>query len=138
MRLHLNRDTPAPSLPAIILFAASLCLIGCEQSPYSNVSGAVTYKGQPVPNGEIRLTPDSNQGNVGPAVVAMIKDGTYATREGKGIVGGKYQVRIMGYKARIQSDDPTAPEFGPPLFKTQTQFAEFPPGEDCVHDIVLE
>lgn len=135
----LNREMTFASILTICLFVVSLSLSGCgEGSPYSNVSGTVTYQGQPVANGEIRMTPDSNQGNQGPAVVAIIKDGAYSTPEGKGVVGGIYQLRIMGFKGKIESEDPTAPEFGGRLFKTQTQSAEFPKGEDCVHNIIVE
>lgn len=111
-----------------------LCLVGCGQSPYSAVSGTVTFKGKPVPSGEIRLTPDSSQGNKGPMISMLIVDGKYQTPEDKGVIGGPYQVRIMGYGPG-SSSDPTAGEVQ--LFDTQQQTADFPKGEDTVHDITI-
>lgn len=120
-----------------VLIAATM--IGCNGNALTNVSGTVTYQGTPVASGEIRLTPDSNAGNQGPAVVAMIRDGKYKTPKDKGVVGGAYQLRIMGYGAAPKSDDPTASEFGDMLFETQHQTAEFPEGEEeYVHNITIE
>lgn len=122
----------------VLAIVACLLSVGCEQNPYSAVTGSVTYNGQPVPSGEVRLTPDSRSGNSGPAVVCMIRDGKYQTPEQKGVVGGAYQLRIMGYGPAPETDDPTASDTGAPMFKTQTQAAEFPKGEDCVHDITIQ
>ena len=110
---------------------------GCQKNPYCSVSGTVTYQGKRVPRGEIRFTPDHNRGNQGPAVVARIIDGQYATPDGKGIVGGAYLIRINGYDAPQASNDPTAPDFGQPLFETVVQNADLK-AEDQVHDIVIE
>lgn len=124
-----------------ICFVAAVIAVficGCSADPYSKVSGTVTFKGEPVPKGEIRFTPDSTQGNKGPSVTAIIRDGKYETPSEKGIVGGKYQLRIMGYGVAKATNDPTASEFGDSLFRTQHQSAEFPKGEDVEHDVVVE
>ncbi|HAH45474.1 MAG TPA: hypothetical protein DCM07_11595 [Planctomycetaceae bacterium] len=79
----------------------TLISLGCGEGEADgpekySLSGKVTFAGEPVPVGEIILEPDSTKGNSGPASVAMIKQGQYATETGKGIIGGPYIVRISG------------------------------------------
>tara|TARA_R110002095_G_scaffold142965_1_gene123815 strand:- start:26051 stop:26464 length:414 start_codon:yes stop_codon:yes gene_type:complete len=78
-----------------------LISFGCSQGEADGpekfaLSGKVTFAGKPVPAGEVSLEPDSAKGNSGPASVAIIKQGEYATETGKGIIGGPYIVRISG------------------------------------------
>ncbi len=60
------------------------------------VSGKVTYQGQPVPKGFIRFVPDTSQGNRGPGGGAPITDGNYATPARQSIVGGPHLITITG------------------------------------------
>jgi len=60
------------------------------------VRGTVTFDGKPVPLGYISFAPDTSQGNRGPGSGAPIRDGSYETASGKGVVGGPYVVRIAG------------------------------------------
>jgi len=78
------------------LLAASF--VGCGGERTYNVSGAVTFKGKPVPAGHIVFEPDASAGNSGPPAFATIKDGHYDTRilDGHGAVGGPHLVRIHG------------------------------------------
>ena len=121
-----------------VLFAivASLTFcVGCGDDGKYTVSGTVTFEGQPVPSGEIRFTPDN--GNKGPMVLTRIKDGKYETPKDKGLVGGSYQLRVSSYGAAGNANDPTAPDFGKPLFKPYRQDVEFPK-EDFEHNIEIE
>jgi len=83
-------------------FAASLVafLAGCgsaEEGPdLYNISGKVTYDGEPIKTGRITFMPDATKGNKGPAGYAAIRDGVYDTAEdgGKGAVAGAIAVLI--------------------------------------------
>ncbi|HET6573888.1 MAG TPA: hypothetical protein VFG68_09820 [Fimbriiglobus sp.] len=78
--------------------AAVLALAaGCSsEPPMAQVSGTVTFKGQPVPAGWISFTPDANKGTVR---VCQIKDGVYdSSKEGQpGVYPGKNLVKIAGF-----------------------------------------
>ena len=83
-------------LVAVCLAAA----VGCATKPVpSQLSGKVTFKGQPVPAGYIALTPDVAAGNNGEIRVLQIKGGIYdsAKESEPGINPGKYIVRIAGF-----------------------------------------
>lgn len=123
-----------PGIACLVVCLLSL-IAGCADDGKFAVSGSVTYKGQPVPSGEIRFTPD--KGNKGPMVLARIKDGKYVTAADKGIVGGAYQLRVSGYGAAGNAKDPSAPDFGRPLFSPYLQDVEFPM-QDFEHDINIE
>jgi hypothetical protein len=93
----------AARLPAI-----ALCLtlaLGCSSKPpVSNISGKVTFKGEPVPAGFITLTPDVGQGNLGPNQNLQIKDGVYdsAKLTPPGIKPGAYLIQIEGFNGKVE------------------------------------
>src|SRR5688500_10675673 len=77
-------------------------LSGCSRGePRYDVSGAATIEGDPIPFGEVILTPDASQGNAGPQGIAPIQDGKYDTRlpGGKGTAGGPTILRVNGMTA---------------------------------------
>jgi len=119
----------------LLLVPVLLVLAGCGQGEgvqRFDVSGTVTYDGQPVPAGTVLFQPDESQGGSGPAGVATIKDGKYdtATENGKGVVGGPHLVRIVGLDGKT-IDDMTP--MGIPLFPDYTTEVDFPK-EDTTHD----
>jgi hypothetical protein len=78
----------------VLLFVA---LAGCGGEKAYHVSGTVTFKGKPVPYGQIVFEPDPSAGNKGQPAYAKIKDGHYDTREGgQRTVGGRHVVMIHG------------------------------------------
>jgi hypothetical protein len=82
-----------------VIFGLGSCLaLGCGDSAY-RVSGKVTFKGQPIPEGRIFFIPDSSKGNKGPTGSAEIKDGQYDTAgpNGKGSIGGPMMIRIEAW-----------------------------------------
>ena len=88
---------------------------GSSEPPYE-ISGTVTFEGQPVPVGFIHFMPDSSRGNSGSAGGAPIQDGKYVTASGKGTVGGPHRVEIEGFDD-IAFDTPEGPwPDGKPLF----------------------
>src|SRR5262249_27638724 len=68
------------------------------------VSGKVTFKGQPVPAGWISFQPDGSQGNPGKEVrLVMIKDGVYDSSQEKdasGVYPGPTIIRIAGFNGK--------------------------------------
>jgi len=79
-------------LVASLLVAATLGC-GSGEPPTYQVSGKVSYAGQPLPSGSIQFEPDKPGGNSGTCATATIENGTYTTTVG-GITGGKYLVRV--------------------------------------------
>jgi len=81
-------------------------LLGCGPGDTSvHLTGNVTYDGQPVPRGTITFSPDTQQGNSGHGSKAIIRDGSYTTRESFGLVGGPYVVRIEGFDGIPHGDN---------------------------------
>lgn len=105
------------------------CLVGCgsEEGPVrSDISGKVIFAGSPAPGGSIIFTPDNSQGNSGPQGTAAIVDGKYdSSKNGRGIVGGPHEVRII-----ITNGDPSGAdaELAGPLAE-HTCIVDFPKGE---------
>lgn len=136
-----NRCTHLCAAVSFILFLTTL-ISGCgsaESGPTRyEVSGKVTYKGQPVPYGEIMFEPDSKKGNQGPAVTAVIKEGQYKTEPGKGTVGGAMVVQIMGLDGKVPAnkDDAAMNPHGMSLFagyKTEIDL----PQKSTTHDFEI-
>jgi hypothetical protein len=85
--LFLNRV----ALIVLVIFA------GCTPKPkMAQLSGKVTFKGQPVPAGFISFTPDIGKGEIR---VLQIKDGVYdsAQQTPPGMPPGHYMLRISGF-----------------------------------------
>jgi hypothetical protein len=91
----------------ITLLALTIC--GCTSKPkMAELSGKVTFKGQPVPAGFISFTPDVASGNKGQVRGLRIKDGVYdsAKEEQPGLPPGPYFLNISGF------DGVVIPRFG--------------------------
>jgi hypothetical protein len=89
-------------------FAAALSGCGGDDGPPRyNVSGSVSFAGQPLKAGKIYFVPIAP--NEGPAGYAMIVDGKFDTAtDGQGHVGGELRARITPEVAP-PGDDPDAP-----------------------------
>lgn len=81
-----------------------VCLLGvcgCSGQGADGVhdmSGTVTFKGQPVKFGAISFVPDRTKDHSGPAGRADIVDGRFDTREfGQGIRPGPHVIQITGF-----------------------------------------
>lgn len=89
---------------AILPLAACL---GCSKGDGRvDLSGNVTWKGQPVPAGFVVFNPDVSAGNIGPQGTAPIVDGHYDTRgtAGRGVTPGAVRVSIHGFDGK-QADE---------------------------------
>jgi hypothetical protein len=77
-----------------------LLILGCSSKPkLAQLSGKVTFKGQPVPAGYVSFTPDVGNGNKGSLKVFQIKEGTYDSTKDTppGLAPGAYMIRIAGF-----------------------------------------
>jgi hypothetical protein len=107
---------------AAVALALASALLGCSgpaRPARYEISGAVTHGGKPVPSGTLRLTPDAEKGNRGPATSVAIADGRYRSVDGYGVLGGPYIVEITGFEALTpeQAEAMVTPK---PLFKPYT------------------
>jgi hypothetical protein len=80
-------------------------LSGCgDKAPEADqVSGKVTFDGQPVVYGSIEFIPDAAKGHKGPAGSAEIVDGQYdtSTAGGKGLSKGPHVARVTIFPAKL-------------------------------------
>jgi hypothetical protein len=87
-----------------ILFGISLAIaLGCSSKPQpAQLSGKVTFKGQPVPAGFISFAPDVANGGLGEMRVLQIKDGVYDSSKERqpGLKPGPYFLRISGFDGK--------------------------------------
>jgi hypothetical protein len=68
-------------------------LSGCGEEPAgAPVSGAVTFRGQPLDHGVIQFSPLENQDTQSGAAITA---GKYEVPAATGLAAGKYEVRIM-------------------------------------------
>jgi hypothetical protein len=94
---------------ALVLFAA---VAGCGGPKTFDVTGTVTFNGQPVPAGEIAFDPDPLAGFSGPQGFAFIKDGRFTTAgTGRRVIAGPYVVRVLVCDGKAGPEQP----FGKPL-----------------------
>jgi hypothetical protein len=101
-----------------------------------DVSGTVTFRGEPVPSGTITFEPDLSRANSGPVSVIPIVDGRYdsVALERPGPLAGSLVVRISGYPA----PDPEV-EIQPALFpeyRTQVDLAASSSGAVLDFDVL--
>jgi hypothetical protein len=117
---------------ALLTISVVIAAAGCEQGPLRyNVSGTVTYQGQPLPAGVIYFDPDGSKQNDGPQGYAFIKDGKFDTAEtASGPVGGPHLVRIEGFDGKAREEFP----MGQPLFADFSQSVDLP-NEDTTLDL---
>lgn len=102
-----------------LLFAMTVFLTGCgsgNQGPQRyDISGTVTYQGQPVTRGTITFSPNMDKGNEGPVAMSQIIEGKYDTRSAgaKSPIAGELLVHVEGYGPPLPNE-----EVPKPLFKT--------------------
>lgn len=102
-----------------------LLLAGCSDAPRRyDVSGKVSYRGEPLRAGVIFFDTDIKKDHHGPQGYALIKDGAYNTAEpgGKGTIGGPHIARIDGFDGSRARELP----FGRPLFSSFHKEVDLP------------
>ena len=123
---------------SIGIVAAGLALtlatsVGCQKSNgMTPVTGKVTFKGSPVPMGNVYIEPDASQGNKGPQCRSSIIKGVFTSRPEFGAVSGPVIVDVEGAEQRPESEFPT------PLFPRYTFKTEIPKGKATLDIVVPE
>lgn len=93
-----RRFLPVSQLGNLVMLCGIVGVVGCtseSQAPRYQVSGKVTYAGQPVPSGLVKFEPDLDNGGTGPGSYAPIRNGSFCTEEG--LCAGPMKVRICGF-----------------------------------------
>ena len=116
----------------VVAVALSLAIVsGCQKSNgLTPVTGKVTFKGSPVPMGNVYIEPDASQGNKGPQCRSSIIKGVFTSRPEFGAVSGPVIVDVEGSEQRAEKEFPT------PLFPRYTFKTEIPKGKATL-DIVV-
>lgn len=126
----MNAKSWAPGfwLRAGFLAALVAAGIGCGGNGRNELTGTVTFQGNPVPLGEIRFEPDTSQGGDGPGVLLAIENGAFRTAPGMGVVAGPHKVFIRGFdgKGAPAKQSGPAPYVGFPLFPEYTTTVDLP------------
>lgn len=127
------------SHPVTVLCFFVLACVGIGCSPPKEVvyrvHGQVTFKGKPVPKGNVFFDPDASKGTSGKQGFAGINEGKFDTAlpDGDGIKKGAYTIRVQAFDGKPKPDLP----FGNGLtteFITKMEFSE----EDNQFDIVID
>ena len=116
-----------------------LLLAGCGRASGParyEISGKVTYAGQPVPTGSILFVPDKSKGNDGPGVSADIQEGFFRTRPKDGTIGGPHIANIHGFDGKSYKVGPLNNPLGRPFF-SNIQIAVDLPKQASTHDFVI-
>lgn len=132
---------------AFAIIAAATVAIGCGGAPeQTNVTGKITFDGEPVANGQIEFEPQG----AGRMAFAAIADGAYATAKDRGVRPGKYLVRITATRPTGKSAELGAfaadaasavvnEQFIPTKYNSSSEISvEIAPGEAMVQDFELK
>jgi hypothetical protein len=107
----------------LVAWVCSWGAAGCGGERLYDVSGTVSYNGTPVPTGLVFFDPDPTQDPGGTQGFAEVHDGKFNTAVGgRGVRGGHYTVRILGYDGKASNELPK----GHPLFSEHQEKRELP------------
>lgn len=100
--------------------------VGCEKGPPRyQVTGTVSFNGQPVPAGRIVFTPDRPKGNSGPQGVAAIEEGKIIPGH-RNVVGGPHWMEIQCFDGVPYEGREVRVTYGRPLLPMQTIQVDLP------------
>ncbi|MGL4549954.1 MAG: hypothetical protein ACRC33_02100 [Gemmataceae bacterium] len=110
----------AATCAALVVLAAGGC--GGNKRPVVNLSGKVTFKGDPVPAGFINFMPDVTGGNAGEVKGFEIVDGTYDTAKGPnpGVYPGANKIMLSGFDGKAVKLWPKGKQIFNPIELTET------------------
>ena len=88
------------------------------------------FDGKPIPAGNVFFDPDPTKGGTGTQGFANIHNGKYTTAvNGRGVRGGAYNVRILGYDGKSANEAP----LGQPLFNEYEEKRDLPAADSEVN-----
>ncbi len=90
------------------------------------LSGSVTYAGQPVPAGYVVFAPDAALSAGGPGSQADILDGQYRVPAEQGVVGGPYVATVYGFDGVRSEENGIVNALGSPIIAGHRVEIEFP------------
>lgn len=130
---------------SVILLIAAIAAGGCSRQGIqkTELTGEVTYNGEPIELGMIHFKP--KQGTAGPMAAGSIIDGKYAVNASGGVPLGEHTVEILGYVElpKPPNSPPIAPtprdQYVPAKYNTQTELeCTIKSSSDAVRDFELE
>lgn len=133
-----------------IICSCLLLLTGCSQTSeemaLTTVKGTITYQGEPIQEGVIRLVPE--KGSSAPVRTTLIRYGSYQFSERAAVKPGTYRAEISAYQGEtgLPGDQPAGSstsrkQYLPEQFNTKSTIEPFtiPPDSDPVqHDFNLK
>ncbi|TWT73998.1 hypothetical protein [Allorhodopirellula solitaria] len=130
----------ARSLRIVAFAGFTLVIAGCGPSEPGRyqISGNVTYQGDPVQHGTIMFEPDTSKGNSGAAGSAAIVDGKFdSAQDGTGFSGGPQIVSIQGFSG--ENVNPEYAPYGTPIGegKSYIKAFDFSENEDVQQDFEM-
>jgi len=126
-------NSHVPTCIVVVVALALATVSGCQKSNgLTPVTGRVTFKGNPVPMGNVYIEPDASQGNKGPQCRSSIIKGVFVSRPEFGSVSGPVTVDVEGSEQRAEKEFPT------PLFPRYTFKTEIPKGKATLDIVVPE
>lgn len=125
---------PSDALRVWTLLTVAALLAGCGSNGPTRyqVTGSVSYAGEPVPSGEVIFEPDPARGNRGPQGRAAINRGKYASVPGQGAVAGPTIARVLAYDGKSHPESP----YGIPLRPPHELRLELP-AKDSTQDLTI-
>lgn len=133
--------TKRPNVILTCLMAATLPVltVGCGGEPRGDVSGTVTFDGQPVAQGMVSFERVEASG---PARNVPLRDGTYQASGAAGLTPGTYRVRISADDVDAMGIGPETDQHTPfkhvsllpPVWNTESQLSvEVRQGRNTFH-----
>jgi hypothetical protein len=125
----MKSHTSLLKIPVAPLLFAFLSGCGGEGFPRHQISGKVTYQGQPVEYGAIVFEPEASIGKIAPTGQARIENGAFKTDSTESPTTGAYKVRVTGFDKSKMKANPAPGEIidTPELFPEHVLQVEIPP-----------
>ena len=126
----------------VVLAFITVWTLGCGKTDPGvyEVSGTVTFNGNPVGDGEILFYPDTQKGNSGRGGYATITNGEFTTMKDRGVVGGPYILEVSalpeGFVESTEDENKNFPSSKYMLFPVQRLNYDLPK-ENTTLDIVV-
>ncbi len=113
----------------LVLIALGLAVSGCGGGGApATLTGTVTFDGQPIEKGSIRLDPTGQP--AGQPASTQITNGKYEFPSSANLRAGEYRVTIMGFRVVGSSKDPetgqeveTTEQYIPERYNTRTELS---------------
>lgn len=126
---------------AIVPLLVAVALAGCGHRDRFDVTGQVTFGGQPVPAGTVTFIPVGHEPVGRVAGFAQIRAGRFATREGRSPGSGPHRVMFNGcdgvpYESRL-GDVVDQHPMGKDLFTSHMVEVDLPAKSGFVLDIAV-